>query len=478
MPAATCNKCGKGGIAPKDMANHNAKCGKGGGQASRGAGGGRNGRPKSVVKVARATSKPQFVGGSRNILKDRLPTDLERYALRALHPCDDTLAGGERIPDMSNQETCALEPRAWAVVSAPVGLDAGKLWDCVVIYPNLPDVAAVVLVCETGHSFPDKGTLMPYRTPTGITSVDPGQPVVVNGSYWLPFPSLQVPYGSNNANEGSLKTQTMLSQSASDYRAVFKGATVVFNAATLSDQGMLFAGQWLQEPDKMETTPDTLSPQSFLAYGNLPLSEDSLYSKLSDLVQMRAREGCYMPFKYAQPYHSYVNGGGAGSVDWAVFGATRFTLSQTHLVLGSIDSADETKGSRVAVSAPVNVNVGVMLFRGMAATTTLDIKLRQGLEVIPSPYGPWGSFIETGPIPDTALVEKVVGIQRELALAYPERYNSLGGLLALVGPLVGKLGAWALPKIASWIRGKEGAAAAAVTQGMRLASDFVGTQYR
>jgi len=387
--------------------------------------------------------------GSRNLLKPVVMGAVARtspgsiYALRALHPCDETLSGGERIPDLTTAETCALETRLWASIVAPeLGADQSS-WDCLMIIPAVPDLPLTYLVRATGDAWPfNHGGLPPFKEPGALK--------------FLEFPTIPLQAGGLGDPASTVKGPTLCNY-ADSYRMVYKGVTVVMDCASLTNNGTVYSAQWLQELN----IPQLDAGLEYYSCANVPSDPQSLFAKCAQTTEWRAKEGIYMPMRYSQPVHEYletssnvnlrgfrINLAGQGG---QVGNAAYYTPDKQ--IPGPVVPPATPTFAPVGVSPPGNMHLGVIYWSGLSKTTSLQLKIRQGLQAVPVSSGPWGAFIETAPEPDTRAVESVIRVQNGLQLAYPERYNSLGMLMGVIGPLLARAASWLAPKVGGWLTG-------------------------
>lgn len=376
-------------------------------------------------KKEQAGGYDPYMSGTTNLLRpvvDRhLGTSAEgrRYALRHLHPCDETLAGGERIPDEWAGSSAALELRARGRVAAP----GQGSWDCALLCFPSPDCPVVIVTRSSGAEWP---TAPGTRTP-------------------IQFPILPLQHGSGVPGR--------LAHMASSYRGVYKGVTVHHVKSSLNNQGMVYAGQWSQIPDvELDTSTNPAQPVNL--YNSLPLEIDDLYGKDASMTAREAKEGVYMPFRFSQPTYTYQ----AGTATTGKATSVQYTYFKTD---GSeqLSTVDNTNGSWCNTSPHIGLNMGVILFTGLDVTASLDVKVRQGLEVITEARSPWSGFLETGPPLDRMALDRVRYVSSQLAGSYPSAYNDFGLLsgpiaaLAAKAVLGGALG-WGTSKVLDSIKGR------------------------
>lgn len=396
----------------------------------RGRGGGVGAHSLASTELGNIETQAGFHNTLKDVIVDRLGfrPDSSAYLMKALHPMDEELFGGTRIPDATTDSTVALELRTTSNFSKPTGAGDGA-WDLDVYFPPFPDVAYAYQARKAGEPRPDQLTWVFYPT-TG-----PGK------------------LGNN---------QSVLNSNADTYRGVYRGATFQMTASSLNNDGEVYAGQYgvkfrdLTVPERVDSTGAITRHTTSLFYcDSVPKTTDQLVQKVSGYVQMPAKCGLYLPIRYTDPVHLYQEGQG------------------TPIITGvnpEGHQADEVADGDTLASAPVNFMMGVVMFRGLNSNATIALKCRTGLEAVPDANGTWGAFSESSPIYDREVMDTVVQLRHTLALAYPASYNDLGaiwkaissGFEALARPTWGAtrsagrfLGRIGVPLIARFGRGLE-----------------------
>jgi len=340
--------------------------------------------------------------------------DGSRYAMRSLHPMDEDLAGGTRLPDATSDQTAALECRYTDVIGAPAGLAAGATWDMDILVLNIPDVAYLYRV-------------YPSATPPTSPSY---QPV-----YFPVFGDQPITQDPN------------LSKWSAAYRGVFKGLTTHLVASALNDSGLVYGAQWASKPDHSAVSPNAGAVIQYLEYSQTPATPQELEAQVPGTVMFNARHGMYTPFKYIDPVHLYTSS--------ETNNLNNAASKHGHVVMIT-DTYGEQELTTHRCSDVVNFTVGMQMYRGLASNASVHVHIREGLEVIPSTTSPWTAFTETSAYYEPRVMEKVVQVQQQLALSFPANYNDLSGILGAISkvvnfmsPVTGAIKKWGVPYVSN-----------------------------
>jgi len=374
-------------------------------------GGGKRGSTRLQQAVMQAGGNTNLL---RGIVMQALGPDLESsaYALRYLHPMDETIHGGMRIPDEHSTYSSALEGRTQFTIAGPTPISGSSTWNCDMIVSAIPDVAYF------------------YRTWI------PGNPITMD---WTPVPYAAFPYGNGHDSTATPPitgvTPTLVTQTT-QYRAAFSGITCHLNAAGLNDAGMVYAGQFGAEYAHVSTgTPGVNVVTDTLAL-SAPVDENTLYQMCGAAIQQEAREGVYMPLMYNNPAQQFTQVGLGNA-----FGTTPGIPATQYGVLingGNPITVPVGTGQSIAmlVSPQVNMTTGVILWRGLYNAATLQVKTRLGLECVPGPNSLWAPFTESSPPYQPATLAKCTMVRQRLPQAFPAHYNDLSSILDTIGGII------------------------------------------
>lgn len=334
------------------------------------------------------------------------------WVQKALNPAHGIL-GPVAIPDTAASVTATGEWRANWNLAPPQG-QTTALWDCDIVAPL--------------------SGLMPmvYRFyPSGQ------QPAPMSG--WI---SQSYPFSPTG-------DFAPLTQAVEQYRTSYASLTLYFNAPALADQGRIVVGQI---PNLMRTVNQTaaqLDPaaaarrifeairggreadyvdavranaltQTVVVQDFPPVTEAELTQFSPTTYVGLAKDGAYVPFKFIQPTHNYVEViPNLGNLQWALPDGSWQTV------------IPGTKGWQVV--GGLNTQTAVILLRGMATTSTLFIKCRQGFEAVSAPNSVLAAFQFQSAVVDQEALLAVAAAQQLTPAAYPARDNDFLGVLKSIG---------------------------------------------
>ena len=391
------------------------------------------------------------VGANVNIRALGSTMDGSEWAIRALHPCDDTRGGGTKIPDLAADMSAAVEDRHTVVVGAPSGT-AGN-WDLQVASLGLPDMPLLYRRRKTGEDWPNGGS---WSIAFSLDSLS-----YKPGKFKFAF-----------KDQGICHPEEMLSQpdllrDATQYRGTFKGLTMVMNANAIQNQGIVTAGQWGNKPSMGVFKASSLPPTEpeyarsqeveTAAYLDFPETSDTIVQKVPNAGQWEARRGVYMPMRFEDTVHLYQSGSDglitnsdgtrnlSGSI--VAIGRPGGNIVDSNFILVSSGSGGTTY---YTTAGAMNYLVGTVFFEGLDHSASILMKVRQGLEIVPDAQNPLKSAVLNSPEKDEVALDMVKSVNRRLPLAYEHKYNSLGFLL----PLLGKVATAVLPTVMPWLAKK------------------------
>lgn len=371
--------------------------------------------------------------------------------MKGLDPCADSIVGGTRIPDQTIGRTVAFEYKDDILVSAPSGVSADLEWDCLILQLPIPEMP--YLICKKKST----DTAWLYRDLSDANTLG------------VSLPSLNYAKVRSNQLSTPWRAETegaTLGQICTAFRTTFKGVSVVFDAPDLHNEGRVYSGNIRTEITTAQVeivdesgTTSTYNHPSYII-DKIPVDERALISVCPEMMRAKAREGAYLPARFMNQAHDYSKCSWEPIAHGDLVAKTRFL---GNVEVGFLD-ADSTipswggqqqlvnpGGHAVAISGTDNTQLGVMLFKGLSGAANLDIKMRMGLEFAASPGSPAAPAMADAPTADAKALEDFFLIQHKLDTAYPERYNSLGALIPLIGQAVSALAGWAIPKAANWV---------------------------
>lgn len=367
------------------------------------------------------------------------------WAMRALHPCDETRGGGAPIPDQSETESANLEYRVDSISAAA---DSTQNWDLQLVFlpfAELP-IAQRTRVSGAGE-WSDWYGFAPNGSP-----IQPGYLTLGHGND-IEDPPYVAPFNHKNP---------VLYSDTTGFRAPYRGITCILNASSLSNQGYITAGQWSNTPELDQATLNISSAANpggplYQTYFVKDVPEDpaDIITRCPEAGQWEARKGIYMPLRFPNPAHQYTTPIAYSQVGPAqepfTFGIP-IQIQRTNVALNDyVYKLNEGVNQEVwTVSGTVNLNLGTVIFSGLDPRATVVTKCRSGLELIPNKGTMASEFIKTSPIIDDTAIKAVQAISSKLPVVYESKFNSLGAIV----PAIFSVAKHILPVVAPWLMGK------------------------
>jgi len=404
--------------------------------------------------------------GTKNSIRSRMPRRLgstlegSMWALRALHPCDDSTGGGLPIPDLSQTNSANCETRHLTILSAPADLPNGELWDLQVVILPFSDAVCAYRKRQTSSLDP----AWSYWHMVDLTNgtIKPGHNT---------FSNITFPFGVN-----SLPT---LNKDASAFRQSFKGLTIEMDASALFDQGMVTSGQWGTQADVEEFKsvfnqalfPNLVdfSPMKHVLLKGIPRNKTDVLGACPNAGDWPAKHGVYMPMRFTQNTHDYKEATGTEVQNTSVDPSTTLT-SGMPILLYDVNSADNPgtvqypanliwdslnsygpQGSYYTTAGDINQNLGTCIFSGLHSSAKLSLKTRTGLEFVAVADTTMAAFMSQAPLKDDVALNLVQATQTRLPVVYYAKYNSLGMLLPLIGKAAATILPTLLPHLLDWM---------------------------
>lgn len=394
-----------------------------------------------------------------NMLRDAQLTPAGvAYVKRVCHPNDDTVSGGVMMPDDSGTERVPMELRQYQVLACPyTPTSAGGLenWD--------------VMFCVLPHS----DASICYRTKKSVDNTwSPWNLIAVDDAL---YPG-KITAGTPEASWANISVPSVRAD-YTGFRQICKGVTIEHNRPTLYDQGIVTSGQWASQSGvavrvppyfgvSPETDISTLDQVPCYTHEGIPLDEGDIIRICSNAGQWEAKKGVYMPMRYRDPanqltmeedlievkdVNNQIKQQSVGAIiqlrdirsgndTYLDFRAVRY--SPTNPTFDTKDLA--------ATGALANQTMGVIHFKGISMLSSLVIKVRTCVEVVPKETNPLRTTVKAPPPADMTACTLVRTMQSKLPVSFEHKYNSMGMLL----PLLGKVAGAVLPSVAPWLFGK------------------------
>lgn len=390
------------------------------------------------------------------------------WVLKALNPASERTCSG--IPDQSTTRVLRPEFRAEQIVSPNVA--ATSTWD-LYIFSTPGDVNAVYWASAPSPADFTAVTI-PYGAEFGRIQLQDCVPTdnIVTVNLALTPPVLS-----------DVISTTPVSRPLS-FRHMYKSLTAHLLAPAVANQGAVYCAQF---PPRFSTTSTAITTEEYTTGPvawvvprpvRLPLSEGELMLMSPDAYTGPAKDGFYVPLHCAGPSQPYPDP--VIPTAWSLgpataYGMFPYAVTSSAPSLGSFSHAPQlvrdgveswpSIAARPKIVSGVgvvphftgwdsqydNTNIGVAIFRGLAASSatvpgaSVQLKALVGLEIVPRPLAPDRVFAKPAAVYDPRAMEVYYTILHELHQAYPASYNALGALLPVISTLLARLAPHLLP---------------------------------
>jgi hypothetical protein len=396
--------------------------------------------------------------------------DGAKFVSRALHPNDETTSVVVGVPDDTMQQSAVMELRHNAVLSAPTDLPDGTNWDCELLL--LPLVDAPIIYRRRASTNANWSRWRALAATQG--QVLPGE--------------LEPQIYKTDGSEGQqlqIASMPTLIEETTGFRQTFKGLTVVMNSNSLTNQGIVTAGQWLNAP-RMEVAAPTMqkptdqvpiwNPMTIMEFVDIPKEPDDIVMKVGEAMQHEARKGMYMPMRFGDTVHLYNSAAGAAITAQVGVAPTADANEITcgiPIVLHDVGGLQDRlrfgdgsvwvqgptvtgdiylTGSILTTGGAINQLMGCVIFSGLDKKAMLMVKTRTGVELQPEEKSLLAGVVSDPPEVDRVAIDMVQAMSRKLPMAMEHKFNSLGAIV----PLLFSAAKWALPLVAPWLVKKVG----------------------
>jgi hypothetical protein len=428
-------------------------------------------------------SSPANTVLSKTIRKELLGSTEQgsAWAYRAFHPNNSMTSRVEGIPDLTAEQSANIEIRHNQVMAAPAGLPANTNWD--VMFAVLPLVDCPIAYRTRASTVTEWGPWIQFARDQGQILTGGLKPYIYTlGAETQPLEVTAVPTLMDNSK---------------GFRQTFKGLTIVMNSNSLTNQGIVTAGQWLTTARDTAVVPSIgvnegaapgrlAKPINRLTYIDIPSEPDDIVIQCGEAGQWEAHKGVYMPMRFSEPVHLYNKDGGSpleysesGNPDVSEPSGSPVVLVDKGQDLAALNFQDwivwrgapvfsgtaPTTGTVMTTAGEINQNLGIVCFSGLDPKAMLMVKTRTGCELQPEESSLLISAAQDPPKVDEVALKMVQSAQRELPLVYEHKYNSAG----LIIPLLAKALAAVAPTVLPWL-GKR--IMASFSPGRASGSDF------
>lgn len=380
------------------------------------------------------------------------------WLIKALHPAGGSASLG--MPDESYVSVLRPEYRDQTVISCPAAL-AGATWDLLIWRPPADVNILYWAAAAAGFNF---STGVAFPAAVGYLQM---QPVSAG-------PNLQA---ADIPGPGTTlyATQNPVARPVG-WRTQYAGLTCYLTAASIADQGTVFAGQFQRQFFPRRVAQGTIQAGVSVLHNytttNVPFDENAMLLADPRAYTAPARDGVYMPFRLSGPSQPFVGATSpvtglfldaalgfhyaTGEVAIAAGPPVVHGFMPSHLPynlqpdgLGSYVTSPGSSfipvGGGTTFAPPSldtgydNVHQGVVIFRGLSGQASVTCKSYTGLEVIPSVDSPDRVFVKPPVKFNPRAMEAYYAVIHDMPTCYPASYNSFGTILSSIGGVVGKL---------------------------------------
>ena len=217
-------------------------------------------------------------------------------------------------------------------------------------------------------------------------------------------------------------------------RLLYYGATLIQTASHDNDQGLLSAGQQRQSPiESVVLDPITGQLIEQVFYGPEDFADFSNIANLPRSYTGPSRDGSCIALKLADEYTQWTSQVTPSSCLSTTVGAAVGLNGSVPSPHQFIAIKNGTRGTKV-----MDGNLGQIFIRGVANTTSFQVRLRVGFEVRPFAGSSNTPFIIDSPRYDPMALETLSRLLLEVELdAYPADYNLfewLGNAIRKIAP--------------------------------------------
>lgn len=356
----------------------------------------------------------------------RVPaSDSSNWCITALTPATEVAGPVTGVPDLDTQNTLTFHWRQNDTITPPASIGSDT-WDVDVLQISGP------------------GLLTFFRTKK---SADPTwtQYMFTNRQYnWNSSNPTLAPSGITGGTPGNWPTDV------AQFRPMYGSLTIVTNAASLTDQGMVAAGQipplWKPEiassvigeatgaatpfPVTGYASPTDWTFASLNANGFAP-DFDTVLQTCTRGEMWRAKDGVYLPLRFVNGLFQWQQ---SNTMVYDGQGPFSNPVSSTSLWKNTT-VPNTSLGTYIPMPFPAGMNHGIACFRGLAPTTTLSLYHRLGYECTTQSQSGYRAFLTPSCSPDFVMVQEYFKLCSMLKEVYPASYNEEDLLTAIIAEL-------------------------------------------
>jgi hypothetical protein len=340
--------------------------------------------------------------------------------MKMLHPNGEDNNNVTKIPDGAVNSSVIMERRDEFDLVAPADADEDELWDCIIVdAPFLVGTqiavryltSAAVTVTQLREAVSaamQSPSVSTAQYPAWLSTNVPGTPAFIFDFTVLSSATLTPTIiGSPTALGGLVKS----------IRRTYLGSTIDFNAASLTNQGRVVAGQW--SPDvTLAISPSTATPP---VYSDVYLVQTPAITE-TEIVQTdelrvahEAKCGLYFPNRPAATGAAFTS-------------ASEMRNLAVHQTGQAPDPVQDPQPFQNDLWLRGWL-IGVSHWTGMYHTSSLRIKRNEGIELVASATSVYSPFSTPALANDIRAMQMVQEYSRREPHGYYADYNELGTLL-------------------------------------------------
>jgi hypothetical protein len=328
------------------------------------------------------------------------------WALKCLHPNGEGIDVKPKIPDGAASDSVQLERRDLYDVKPPVALFSGDNegndhFDLFVV--DLPLLRmSTILVAGLPSTITDKAVEDVLRRYTHIENDSAIFPL------WLEVDKnifMSICQSSVLDSGVPLRNPTVYGETFKGIRRCYKGITSDYDAATLTDEGRVVSGQFpvISTLAEETTLPKEDAPTSVwdtYEMSFFPFSQSEITQQDSKHRSGLAKNGDYTPLRLWQPEIPFKSE--------AELRVLRFPIDEERISSGAQNIVFAGWGSFVC------------RWENVHKTTSIFLKIQEGLELTPNNRSPYGPFLTPG-YPDDP---RALSVVREFARTQPHSFEA------------------------------------------------------
>jgi len=387
------------------------------------------------------------------------------YSRNFLHP-GDPVGRNTGYPDDSANPVAVITARDAFTISAPSGIATNTNWNCVVFLiptenamsifvawpdgtPNPPDEVYTKFFGNLtgGDSYSEKVDLRASHKQWSEITTGGG-----SNRYFVQWRGVRCLDFKDSTTSGKVLggVPNLVMANADKWRPVYLSTTVHFDAAALTNQGRLYAGQIAT--DSSATSVSLLGSEkaavtrtALVNYVDVPGDSESLVEADSRVYVAEAKDGLYLPLRASDsenPFrplsHAFVAPG--SHFEW------EDVIANGGLILGGEDAfnpgtpiTNEDPGICPVTLSP-RLMTGVEFWESIHKTSSLNVKINVCMEVTCDKQSVYGAFVDTAPLVDRVALEAVAVLSQTLPHAFPANCNDLGFLMNFIKSVAGGVG--------------------------------------